>query len=110
MTISTAFVYDTIPFMRTMERMTNPCIQDTEFATVMKGKHVMNAWDETAGVGEYVGEVSGSDKENVNDELNPDSDNGSGNHEVNPTNHISSLLSQPGVTVPGGMLSARLSE
>ena len=58
---STAFVYDTIPFMMTVERMTNPCFQDTEFATIMKGKHVINASDETAGVGESGGKVSGSD-------------------------------------------------
>ncbi len=31
MAISTAFVYDTIPFMKTVERMTNPCFQDTDF-------------------------------------------------------------------------------
>ena len=48
-----------------MERITNPCFKDTEFATVMKGKHVLNAWDKT--VIKYVGEVSGSDKESVND-------------------------------------------
>jgi hypothetical protein len=33
MAISAAFVYGTIPFMKTLERMTNPCFQDTEFAT-----------------------------------------------------------------------------
>jgi len=42
--------------MKTVERMTNPCFQDTDFATTMKGKYVMNAWDKT---GESVGEVSG---------------------------------------------------
>ena len=96
--------------MKTLERMTNPCFRDTNFATVMKGKHVMNAWDET--VVESVDEVSGSDKESVNDEenyeFNPGSDNGSVNDEVNPTDPIANLLSQPSVTVPGGMISARL--
>ena len=33
--------------MKTIERMTNPCFQDTPFATVMKGKHVLNEPDET---------------------------------------------------------------
>ena len=47
MAISTAFVFDMISFMKTVERMTNPCFQHKEFATVMKGKHVMNAWEET---------------------------------------------------------------
>ena len=46
--------------MKIVERMTNPCFQDTEFATVMKGKHVMNAWEEN--MVESVGEVSGSKK------------------------------------------------
>ena len=38
--ISTAFVYDTIPFMKTMDRMTNPCFQEKEFSKVMKHKQV----------------------------------------------------------------------
>jgi hypothetical protein len=42
-----------LPFMKTGERMTNLCFQDTEFATVIKGKHVRNAWDKA---GETVGE------------------------------------------------------
>ncbi len=63
MVISTAFVYETIPFMKTMERMTNPCFQDTEFATVVKGKHVTNTWEDI--MLEAVGEVSGSDKEEL---------------------------------------------
>jgi hypothetical protein len=108
MAISTAFVYDTIPFMKTVEKVTNPCFQDTEFATVMKGKYVMNAWDKTAGLGESVGEVSGSDKESVNDALNPGSDNGSVNDEVNPTNPIANLLSQQSVTESEGMTYVRL--
>ena len=29
MAISTALVYETIPFMKTLESMTNPCFQDT---------------------------------------------------------------------------------
>jgi hypothetical protein len=66
---SAAVVHDTIPFMKTAERMTNPCFHDTEFAIVMKGKHVIIACDETAGVRESGGEVSGCDKETV-DELN----------------------------------------
>ena len=41
--ISTAFLYDTIPFMKTMERMTNPYFQDTEFASIMKTKYVIGA-------------------------------------------------------------------
>ena len=40
--VSTAFVYDTIPFMKTMERMTNPCFQEKTFAKVMKHKQVAN--------------------------------------------------------------------
>jgi len=31
MAISTAFVFETIPFMKIMEKMTNPCFQDTGF-------------------------------------------------------------------------------
>jgi hypothetical protein len=53
--ITTAFLYDTIPFMNTMERMMNPCFQNTEFASVMKGKDVMNDSDESAHVGESGG-------------------------------------------------------
>jgi hypothetical protein len=90
--------------------MTNPCFQDTEFAKVMKGKHVMNAWVET--MVESVGEVSGSDKESINDEENnessPGNDNGSVNDEVNPIDPIAILLSHPSVTVPGGRISVRL--
>ena len=41
--MSTSFLYGTIPFMKSMERMTNPCCQDKDFAKVMKGKHV--EWD-----------------------------------------------------------------
>ena len=88
MTISTAFVYDTIPFMKTVESMTHPCFQDTDFAKIMKGKHVINDWEET--MVESVGEVSGSEKESVNDrendELNPGRDNESVNDEVTQTN------------------------
>jgi hypothetical protein len=110
--------------MKTLERMTNPCFQDTDFATVMKGKHVMNTWDET--LVESIGEVSGSEKESVNDEendeLNPGSDNGSVNDEVNTTNDpmanllshetqsngpIANLLSQS-TQVPGRRISASL--
>jgi hypothetical protein len=36
--ISNAFLYDTIPFMKTMERMTNPYFQDAQFASVMRSK------------------------------------------------------------------------
>ena len=39
MAISTAFLFDTIPYMKTVERMTNPCFLNTEFAKLMKGKH-----------------------------------------------------------------------
>jgi hypothetical protein len=38
--MSISFLYGTIPFMKPMERMTNPCFQDKDFAKVMKGKHV----------------------------------------------------------------------
>ena len=79
---------------------------------VMKGKHVMNAWDETACVGESVDEVSDSDKESVNDEenyeLNPGSDHGSVINEVNTTNPMAYLLSQASATKPGGNISVRL--
>ena len=44
--ISTAFVYNTIPYMKTIERMTNPRFQKTPFASVMNGKHVLNEPDE----------------------------------------------------------------
>ncbi len=37
MAVFIAFVYETIPFMKTVERMTNSCFQDKEFASVMKG-------------------------------------------------------------------------
>ena len=44
--MSTSFLYGTIPFMKAMERMTNPCFQDKDFAKVMKGKHVEQDPDE----------------------------------------------------------------
>ena len=44
--ISTAFLYGTIPFMKTIERMTNPYFQDIDFAKVLKGKHVRQDPDE----------------------------------------------------------------
>ena len=43
--ISTALLHGTIPFMKTMERMTNPCFQDTEFPSIMKGRHVTGGSD-----------------------------------------------------------------
>ena len=54
--ISAAFLYGTIPFMKSMKRMTNPCFQNSEFASIMKGKHVISG--------------SGSDRDDVNDLLN----------------------------------------
>ena len=80
----------------------------------MKGKHVTNTWEET--MLESVGEVSGSDKENVNDEENEEfnagSDNGSVNDEVNQSDPIANdsmanLLSQA-TQVPGQVISASL--
>ena len=38
--MSSAFLFGTIPLMKTMEKMTNLYFQDTNFAKVMKGKHV----------------------------------------------------------------------
>ncbi len=89
----------------------------------MKGKHVINDWEET--MVESVGEVSGSEKESVNDEendeLNPGSDNGSLYDEVTQTNPLVILLSQStqsndpianllsqATQVPGRRISARL--
>lgn len=99
MAISTAFLFDTIPYMKTVERMTNPCFLNTEFAKLMKGKHVTNTWEET--LLESVGEVSDSEKENVNDEENEEfnagSDNGSVNDEVNQSDPIANLLSQAAI-------------
>lgn len=57
--ICTAFLYDTIPYMKTIERMTNPCFQNTPFVTVMKGKHVLNEPDETDLESYHVEESSG---------------------------------------------------
>jgi hypothetical protein len=57
--ICTAFLYDTIPYMKTIERMTNPCFQDTPFASVMKGKHVLNEPDETDLESYHIEESSG---------------------------------------------------
>jgi len=85
--------------------MTNPCFQDTEFPTVMKGKHLTNTWEET--ILESIGEVSGSDQENVNAGLNRGRDNGSVNDESNQTNPSANLLSQA-TQVPGQQISARL--
>jgi hypothetical protein len=94
--------------------MTNPCFQNTKFTTLMKGKHVTNAWEET--LLESVGEVSDSEKENVNDEENDEfnagGDNGSVNDEVTPSdpianNSIANLLSQA-TQEPGQRISARL--
>ena len=94
MAISTAFVYDTIPYMKTLERMTNPCFQGTDFATVMRGKHVTNVWEEA--MIESVGEVSGSEKESVHDEeyyeLNAGSDNRSENDGENQNHPLATLL------------------
>ena len=101
MAISTAFMFVTIPYIKTVEIMTYPCFQDTDFATVMKGKHVINTWEET--MLESVGEVFGSEKESVhdeeNDEFNAGSDDGSVNDEVNQSDPIANesmanLLSQ----------------
>ena len=65
--IATAFVYDSIPYMKTIERVTNPCFQETSFATVMKGKHVLNQPDEpdleSDHVEESSGQVIGGDRE-----------------------------------------------
>ena len=95
MAISTAFLFDTIPYMKTVERMTNPCFLNTEFAKLMKGKHVMHTWEET--LLDSVSEVS-SEKENVNDEENEEfnagSENGSVNDEVYQSDPIANLLSQ----------------
>ena len=44
--MSTSFLYGTIPFMKAMEKMTNPCFQDKDFAKVMKGKHMKQDPDE----------------------------------------------------------------
>ena len=74
----------------------------------MKGKHVTNTWEET--LLDSVGVVSGSEKENVNDEENEEfnagSDNGSVNDEVTQSDPISNLLSQAAIeenqnTTPG---------
>ena len=96
MAVSIAFVHETIPFMKTVERLTNPCFQDTEFASVMKGKHVMNAREET--MLESVGEVSGSEKESVHDaeyyKLIAGSDNWSENDDENQNNPLTILLHQ----------------
>jgi hypothetical protein len=96
MAISTAFVFDMISYMKTVERMTNPCFQNTDFATLMKGKHVTNTWEET--MLDSVGEVSCSEKKNVNneenDEFNAGGDNGSVNDEVNQSDPIANSLYQ----------------
>ena len=57
--ISTAFVYDTIPYMKTIERMTNPCFQEAPFASVMKGKHVLNEPFELDLESDHIKESSG---------------------------------------------------
>ena len=112
MAISTAFVFDTIPYMKAVERMTNPCFQNTDFTTLMKAKHVTNTWEET--MLDSVGEVSGSKKEYVNDEFNAGSDefnagsdNGSVNDDVNPSDPIANLFSQA-AQESGQRISARL--
>ena len=96
MAISTALLFDTVPYMKTVERMTNPCFQNTEFASVMKGKHVMNTWEEI--MLDSVSEVFGSEKEfandEENDEFNSGGDNRSVNDEVNQSDPIANLLSQ----------------
>ena len=65
--ICTAFVYDTIPYMKTIERMTNPCFQEAPFASVMKGRHVLNEPDEadldSDHVEEFSGQAKGGDRE-----------------------------------------------
>jgi hypothetical protein len=88
-----------------MERMTNPCFQNTEFAKVMKGKHLTNTWEDT--MLESVADISGSDNGSVNDELNPGSDNGSVNDEFSQINPLANSLSEA-IQVPGRRKSARL--
>jgi hypothetical protein len=99
MAISTAFVFDTIPYIKTVEKMTNPCFQNTEFTTLMKGKHVTNTREET--MLESVGEVSGIEKENVNDEENDEfnagGDNWFLNDEMKQSDPIANLLSQAAI-------------
>jgi hypothetical protein len=69
--MSTSFLYGTIPFMKAMERMTNPCFQDKDFAKVMKGKHIEGDPDEfrveveSAEVLEHVEDDGGMARENV---------------------------------------------
>jgi hypothetical protein len=101
MAISTAFVFDTIPYMKTVERVTNPCFQNTDFTTLMKGKHVTNTWEETL-------LDSGGDEFNPgSDEFNAGSDNGSVNDEVNQSDLLANLLSQA-AQEPGQRISVRL--
>ncbi len=57
--IRPSFVYDTIPYMKTIKRMTNSCFQETPFATVMKGKHVLNEPDEPNLEWDHIEESSG---------------------------------------------------
>ncbi len=75
--ISTAFLYGTIPFMKTIERRTNPYFQDIDFANVLKGKHVRQDPDEPdnefEGVewfsSQEVGNDSGSDREDTDEHI-----------------------------------------
>ncbi len=55
---STAFLYGNIPFMKSMERMINPFVQDTEFDSVTKVKHI------------DIGSDSDSDRHDVNNLVN----------------------------------------
>ena len=71
--ISTSFLFGTIPFMKTIERMTNPYFQDIDFAKVLKGKHVRHDPDEPDNEledlerfsSQEVGNDGGSDREEI---------------------------------------------
>ena len=77
--ISPPFLYDTIPFMKTLERMTNPYFQDTEFASIMKAKHVIGGSD--------------SDRDDINNLLNQ-------SDHIQQSDPIESLLSgQPDLMI-----------
>jgi hypothetical protein len=120
--VTTAFVYDTIPFMKTMERMTNPCFQEKPFAKVMKHKHVANDFNDLDQESTCIGESGVHDTVSEKGDDTPSvpltdiiHDNVGENVEANPYHPELSQLPQPskpksrGKVVESGRIVSRRS-
>ncbi len=87
--MSTAFLFGTIPFMKTVERMTNPYFQDTEFAKVMKGNYVRQDPDEPD---DELKDVEGLSSQEVGNDSRSDRENIDINMDVNMNSRRLSML------------------